>query len=264
MTTPDAHSGEGRPGRRLVSAVGIPVAGTGTVVGLWWAAVAVFDVPAYLAPTPPAVAAQLARMRGPLLTNALVTLTEAVAGFGLAVATAVALGILLAVSGHFERALRPTLLILTAIPKPVIAPLLIAVGGFGPGPKIVLVWLMCMFPIAQATTRGLTATPADLIELARSLTASRAQTFVKIRLPAAIPHIFTGLKTALPLALIGATVAELFGAVAGLGYLILNAGTDTALAGAAAAVLAGMSITLNHLLTTAERHLTPWIRHTHA
>jgi len=241
-----------------------PVLGTAGFVGAWWAAVVVFDLAPYVAPAPPAVAAAFARMPGYLLRNAGVTLAEALAGFCLALATAVVLGAALAASRRLGRALQPTLLLLSAIPKPALAPLLIAIGGFGHGPKIVLVWLMCFFPVAVATSTGLSTTPADLVDLARALTASRWTTFVTFRLPAALPHIFQGLKTALPLSVIGAVVAELFGSVAGLGYVISTAGTDAALAFAAVALLGALSIALFYLLTAAERRIAPWIHHTHA
>jgi len=250
--------------RTGLAAVVDPLLGTAVIVAVWWAATIAFDLPPYAAPAPPAVATALAENTGYLLANAWVTLGEASAGFTLAIATAVILGTVLAASRRLERALHPTLLLLSSIPKPAFAPLLVTLGGFGQGPKIVLVWLMCFFPVAEATIKGLTATPADLVELARAHAASRWATFVKIRLPAALPAIFQGLRTAVPLAVIGAAVAELFGSIAGLGFIIQTAGTDAALALAAGTLLGLMSITLYHLLGAAEQRIAPWIHHTHA
>ncbi|MFV2011611.1 MULTISPECIES: ABC transporter permease [unclassified Micromonospora] len=241
-----------------------PVLGVAGLVAVWWAAVEVSGVADYIVPPPYAVAAVIRDQPGYLLHHAAVTLTTAMAGYTLAAVTAVMLGTLLAMSRPLARALTPTLLVLSVLPKPALVPVLIIALGFGAGPKIVLVWLMCFLPIALATATGLTATPADLVELARSLTASRWQTFVKVRLPAALPHLCSGLRIALPLALIGAVVSELFGGLAGLGVVIQNAGTRADMAFAAITVLAAMSTAMYGLLTAACARAAPWIRHTTA
>ena len=250
--------------RAALSASAAPLLGVVGLVAAWWAAVKALDVAPYIAPSPPAVVEALADQPGYLLRNAAVTLATAAAGYGLAVATAGALGIILAVSRRLERALVPLLILLSTIPKPAVVPLLIVTLGYGNGPKIVLVWMMCFFPIALATTTGLTSTPSELVELARSLTASRWQLFVKIRVPAALPQIFAGLRIALPLALIGAVVAELFGGITGLGVVIQTAGTRADLAWAAVVLLAAMSTTLFYLLAAGCQAAAPWIRHTTA
>ncbi|MFV2107798.1 ABC transporter permease [Micromonospora sp. LOL_015] len=241
-----------------------PVLGVAGLVAVWWAAVEVSGVADYVVPPPFAVAAVIRDQPGYLFHHAAVTLTTAMAGYTLAAVTAIMLGTLLAMSRPLARALTPTLLVLSVLPKPALVPVLIIALGFGAGPKIVLVWLMCFLPIALATATGLTATPADLVELARSLTASRWQTFVKVRLPAALPHLCSGLRIALPLALIGAVVSELFGGLTGLGVVIQNAGTRADMAFAAITVLAAMSTAMYGLLTAACARAAPWIRHTTA
>ncbi|MFY1655688.1 ABC transporter permease [Solwaraspora sp. WMMB762] len=234
-----------------------PVLGVAGLVAVWWAAVEVSGVADYIVPPPFAVAAVIGDQPGYLFHHAAVTLATALAGYTLAAGTAVMLGTILAMSRQLARALTPTLLVLSVLPKPALVPVLIIALGFGAGPKIVLVWLMCFLPIALAT-----ATPADLVELARSLTASRWQTFVKVRLPAALPHLCSGLRIALPLALIGAVVSELFGGLAGLGVVIQYAGTRADMAFAAITVLAAMSTAMYGLLTAACTRAAPWIRHT--
>ncbi|WP_434740778.1 ABC transporter permease [Micromonospora sp. SH-82] len=186
------------------------------------------------------------------------------AGYALAIITAVTLGTVLSISRRLADAVTPALLTLSTIPKPALVPILIIALGFGPGPKITLVWLMCFFPIVLATTAGLTGTPAELVDLTRSLAASRWQTLTTVRLPAALPHLISGLRIALPLAMIGAVVSELFGGLHGLGVVIQQAGTRTDLAFAAIAVLAWMSNLLFSLLTTCCDLAAPWIRHTTA
>ncbi|MFY1632334.1 ABC transporter permease [Solwaraspora sp. WMMB335] len=239
-----------------------PVLGVAGLVAVWWTAVEVSGIADYIVPAPPAVAAVIHDQLGYLLHHAGVTLTTAMTGYAIAAATAVTLGAVLAMSRPLARALTPTLLVLSVLPKPALVPVLVIALGFGAGPKIVLVWLMCFLPITLATTAGLTTTPADLVELARSLTASRWQTFVKVRLPAALPHLHSGLRIALPLALIGAVVSELFGGLAGLGVVIQNAGTRADLAFAAIAVLAAMSTALYGLLNATCAAAAPWIHHT--
>ncbi|MFD0746662.1 ABC transporter permease [Phytohabitans flavus] len=147
-------------------------------------------------------------------------------------------------------------------PETLLAPVLQSMLGFGMTPRVVMVWAMCLFPITLAAHAGLSQTPAELAELARAMCASRLRTLRTIRLPAALPAVFVGLKQALPLAVIGAVVGELFGGTEGLGFVIATAGTDAALAFAAIVLLAAMTIALHSLAKHAETLLVPWIRHT--
>jgi len=262
MTRTDAPTSGGSGQLALPAAIGLPVVGTVATVLVWWLAVLVFNIQSYLVPTPHAVASTFAQMPGYLLENAWVTLQETVFGYALTVVAGLLIGTVLANSRLVEQALYPMLVGLNAVPKLAFAPLLVVWMGFGHGPKVVQVVLMCFFPIVLATVTGLTSTPADLAELARSLSASRWQTFVKVRLKSALPQIFVGLKTAMPLAVIGALVGEFSGATEGLGHVIQNAAPDTALAFAAIALLAAMSIVLFYLLVLAERLMLPWVKAT--
>jgi NitT/TauT family transport system permease protein len=243
---------------------GLAALGGVATVLLWWLSVVALGVESYLVPTPPAVAGAFLRLPGDLLAAAAVTLSETVQGFALAAAAGVAIGAALAASEWVSRAMYPALIALNAVPKLAFGPLLLVWLGFGPGPKVVMAALMAFFPIVLATATGLGTAPADLVELTRSLAASRVQTFRWVRWPAAIPQIFVGLKTAMPLAVIGALVGELFGATEGLGFVIQNAGADTALAFAAITLLAVLSIVLFYALVLLEKRLAPWIRHTTA
>lgn len=251
----------GRRLRRVLWAVA-PVAGTGAVVGAWWVATAGFGVLPYVLASPVDVVEAFGRMPGYLARQSRVTLVETVTGFGIATVIGLALGMLLAWTPWASRALMPTLVALHSTPKLALAPLLVIALGYGTLPKIVMVVLVCVFPIILAAATGLATTPAELVELARSLSASGWQTFVKVRLPAALPQLFLGLKTAAPLAVIGAAVAELMGATAGLGYTIRVASADKPLVYAALVLLAAMSISLFYLLVGLERLVAPWVRHT--
>jgi len=248
--------------RPAVTSVVLPVLGVAASVGLWWLGIIAFGIESYLAPTPPEVVAAFGRLPGYLLANAWVTFLETVQGFGITTGIGLVVGGMLAGSRTLEQAFMPTLVALNAVPKLAFAPLLVVWMGFGQGPKVVMVVLLCFFPIVLSVATGLTRTPADLAELARSLSASRWQEFTKVRLPAALPQIFVGLKVAMPLAVIGALVGELSGATAGLGFIIQNAGADTATAFAAIVLLALLSVVLFYLLVAAERLLLPWVRET--
>lgn len=239
--------------------------GTSVVaVAGWWLAVRLLDVPSFMLPAPPEVAAAMAEHRAHLLRHAGQTLGHALGGFGIAAGGGVAVATVLAASGRLRESIFPLLVALQAVPKVAIAPLLVVWLGFGPSSKVALVVLLCFFPVVVNTGAGLAATPTELTELARSLTASRRQTLLKVRLPSAMPYLFTGLKIAVSLALIGAVVAELTTPNAGLGTIILRSGqaADTALGFAAVTLLAGIGIALYYSLVLAERRLLPWARAT--
>lgn len=240
----------------------VPVAGVAAGLGGWQAATGWLGVPAVLVPPPAQVAAAYARWPGYLAGNLQVTVVETGQGYALAAGLGIAVGAVLSSSAGIARAAYPVLVGLQAVPKLALAPLLVVALGFGTAPKVVMVVLMCLFPIVLATAAGLSGTAAELVELARSLCASRWQVLVKLRLPYALPQIFVGLKAAMPLAVIGAVVGELFGATAGLGFVIRTAGSDTPLVYAALGLLAATSITGFYALVAAERLLLPWTAHT--
>jgi NitT/TauT family transport system permease protein len=255
----------GQPARRSpVSAVALALLGGAVSIGLWWLAIIVFGIESYTAPTPPAVVTAFTQMPGYLFDNALITLTTTAEGFGITVALGVLIGAALGSSRTLERAFMPSLVALNAVPKMAFGPLLLVWLGVGRTPSVVMAVLLCFFPIVLAVITGLSRTPAELAELARSLSASRWQTFAKVRLPGALPQIFMGLKVGLPLAVIGALLGELFGAGAGLGFIIVTAGSDTALSFAAIALVAAMSIILYYTLVLIELIMLPWVRETTA
>ncbi|MBM2623783.1 ABC transporter permease [Actinoplanes sp. LDG1-06] len=242
----------------------LALAGLGGAVsiGVWWLAIVVFDVEDYTAPAPPQVVQAFGRMPGYLFDNTGITLLATVQGFGITVVLGLVIGAALGTSRTLERAFMPSLVALNAVPKMAFGPLLLVWLGVGREPSVVMAVLLCFFPIVLAVVTGLSRTPADLAELARSLAAGRWQTFVTIRLPSALPQIFVGLKLGLPLAVIGVLLGELFGAGSGLGYIITTAGSDTALSFAAIALVAAMSIALYYLLVAVELLTLPWIRET--
>ncbi len=230
------------------------------LVGLWWLATIVFGWKPFLVPTPKDVWNELIRQRHLLPGHLETTLLETLEGFGLSIAVGVPVAVAIAYSRLLEATIYPALVALNAIPKIAIAPLLVIWMGFGAGPKIAMVVLICFFPIVISTATGLKSTPAEFVDLARSLSASPLQQFVKVRFPASLPFVFVGLKVAIALAVIGAVVGEFVGATNGLGYVIVASGqnANTSLAFAAIVLLSLLSIVLFYALVLAERLLVPW------
>lgn len=249
--------------RRLAWRWLAPVATFVALVVLWDVATRVFDWEPWLVPPPGDVAQALWDYRELLPEHTWVTVWESLAGFALAIAIGIPVGGLIAYSRLMEVTVYPILLGLNAVPKIAIAPILILWMGFGAGPKILVAFLLCVFPIVIATATGLKQTPAELVELARSLCASEWQTFRRFRFPSALPEIFIGLKVAISLAVIGAVIGEFVGASEGLGWVIVNSGANvnTSLAFAAMAILAFVSIVLFYAIALVERLVVPWARH---
>lgn len=248
-----------REALRRVTGPAVGVAGT---LLLWQAVVVGFGIRPFFLPAPTEVAGALVTHAPYLWQATRVTLGHTLAGFGVAAAAGVAAGLGLAAGAPLRRVVLPVLVALQATPKVALAPLLIAWLGFGPASKITLVALLSFFPVLLATLAGVTATPVELTELARSHRAAGWRTYLLIRVPWAAPQMFTGLHLGMSLALIGAVVAQITTPNVGLGAVIVRAGqsADTPLAFAAVALLAGLGTGLFALMTGVERRLLPWAR----
>jgi ABC-type nitrate/sulfonate/bicarbonate transport system permease component len=159
---------------------------------------------------------------GELQTHISVSFIEFAGGFSLAIAVGIAFGVALAGSRILRDFFDPWVSMLYSTPIIALAPLFILWLGIGVASKIAIVFLTAVFPILINTVSGLTATDRTLVDVARSFGATRAQINLKIRIPAAIPFIIAGLRLSVARALVGVAVAELFGARAGLGFLILT------------------------------------------
>lgn len=267
-TVPGAPAVPAAPGRRegvRPAVVGLPALGLVVAVGVWWLVTSGLHLvhPASL-PPPQAVWRALVDGGHVLLPALGITTSMTVLGFALSSVAGVLIGMALAASRRVERMFAPLLVAVNAVPKIALGPLLVVSVGWGHKPILTMVFLLCFFPIVLSTATGLTTTPADLAELARSLNASWWQSFRKVRFPAALPQIFVGLKVAMPLAAIGAVIGEFYSDKPGLGYQILqyNGIGDTATAWAAIVLIALMSILLYAALTLVERLALPWVRAT--
>lgn len=188
------------------------------------------------------------------------TLYEATLGLLLGSAFAVALAVAMAHSPLAERALFPLAIVIKVTPIVAVAPVLVILFGFGTEPKVVVAALISFFPMLVNALTGFRDVSPGALEFMRSLRASPWQLFWKLRLPSALPYLFAALKVTYPLALIGAVVAEWFTGDRGLGLVIFvsNYNLDTPTLFAAIGVLALTGVTLNILLSLAERRLLFW------
>ncbi|MFF0575330.1 ABC transporter permease [Streptosporangium saharense] len=246
--------------RTRTGKVVLPLLAIIACVVVWWLLTVVTGWSEVLLPAPGDVLSALWTRHDLILDNTWITLGEVMAGFALAIVIGVPLGVAIAYSDVVDRMLSPVLFGFNAIPKVAIAPILVVWGGFGATPKIVMAVLLAFFPIVLSTAAGMKAAPAEYRELLRSLDAGPVQTFLHMRLPASLPHLFVGLKNAITLAAIGAVIGEFVGASEGLGYLVVVSGgsADTALGFAAVAVLAATAMALYYLVVVAEAWLIPW------
>jgi ABC-type nitrate/sulfonate/bicarbonate transport system permease component len=199
---------------------------------------------------------------GLLMDNAGVTLVEVVLGLALSVVA----GGLFAIGMHLVRPLRdaayPLLVGSQAIPIVVLAPLFVLAFGYGIGPKLAIVALICFFPITVNLLDGLRSAPPELLKLMRSMGASRLRTLRTVELPNALPSLFSGLKIAATVSVIGAVFGEWAGAEEGLGRLVLlgNNQLQTPRVYAGIVILTLMAVGLFALVALAERVAIPWNR----
>lgn len=227
-------------------------------------AVRVFDVEPFVLPAPSAVFADLAARPQLYAEQAWITFYETIVGFGLAVVFGLTAAILITYSRLLQTILFPLIVLLQIVPKVAIAPLLIVWVGFGLGSKIIIALLVAFFPIVVDTITGLRAAEQDLVDLVRVLKGSKWQEFTKVRLPYALPFIFSGLKVAVTLAVIGAIIGEFVGASKGLGYLIMVANSELRLDMSFAAILllSAMGLGLYAVVSLIQRLVAPWSQET--
>jgi len=231
------------------------------LLGAWELIVRLGAVDELLLPAPTAVAEALWEDRELLGEDLAVTGYEVLLGLALAIAVGVALGVAMHLFAPVRAALRPLVIGSQAVPVPVIAPLVVLVLGFGLAPKVLLVALVCFFPVTINLVDGLRDdVSADQRKLLRSLDAGRWRTLRLLEAPAALPRTFTGLKIAAAVSVIGAVFAEWAGSDNGLGHalLIANGQLETARAFAATLLLVVLAVGLYGAFALAERRAVPW------
>ena len=227
---------------------------------LWEFAVRLFGIKEYLLPPPSKVWTEFWKRHEIVMAGAWVTTQEMLAGYALAIVVSIPLAMWIAWSRFMEQSVYPVIVFLQIIPKIAVAPLFIIWFGFGFTPKLLVVFLLCFFPIVVASIAGFKSADRDVMDFARTTGASGLRLFMKIRLPQALPHIFTGLKVGAALAATAAVVAEFVASDKGLGYLLLqyNGQLETPMVFATIVLLSVIGVLVYYAVEIVERIAIPW------
>ena len=247
--------------RAMVTPALLPVGTFVAIIAVWEISCHLFAIPSFVLPAP-------SRILGGFGSIDILrwfehvwgTLRVAMIGYFVSIAVAIPIAIALARSQVLSRAFYPILVIVQSTPVVAIAPIIIVALGSGDLPRVVITCLITFFPLVVSTTTGLMATPPELIELSRSLRAPVFREISQIRLPYAIPYIFSALKISVTLAVIGAVVAEFVGAEKGLGYFIQFSTSmfKVQQAWAGLVILVLMSLVLFQAVIAVQRIWFPW------
>lgn len=262
------HSpGRIRPGLQLfnqkwISALIYPVISVLFLLGLWQSLISVFGVPLWLLPGPFDFLARFFSDFELIFHHALATSKNLLLGFMVGVVVAVPLALIIVSVKTFERGLYPVIVFLNVMPKTIIAPILVLWFGVGPVISVVVVFLMCFFPILVDSMTGFKAVDPRLYYITRSMGASSLQTLIKVKLPASMGHIFSGMKIGIVKAAEGVIIAEFIASNEGLGFMMMRASgfMDMTLMFSGLIAAALVALIFNGLMSGAEKLLTPWAR----
>jgi ABC-type nitrate/sulfonate/bicarbonate transport system permease component len=241
--------------------LGIPVLVLAALTVIWEVLVRLNPAPFHVIPAPSEVLEAIVRTQDILFSRHIPqTMLETLIGLVIALILGVGLAALLDFSPTLKNAVYPLLVVSQTIPIVALAALLIIIFGFGIEPKVVVVVLFCFFPISISTIDGLTATDPDLVALLRAMGASRGQIWRKVRFPAALPSLFSGLRIAATYSVTGAIVGEYITSQFGLGQYLRSAlsGGQGDQAFASIVITSLLSIVLVALVGIAERIALPW------
>lgn len=237
-------------------AIGIVV----VVLVSWELFVRVWNIADWLLPAPSAVGYTLYDSLGLLAGHTLVTLEEVLLGFALAFISGMFLASAITLSKTIEKALYPFIIASQTVPIIVIAPMLLVWIGYGLAPKIIVVALISFFPIVVNTVDGMRSVDSDMHKMMRTMGGNKWTIFLKVQLPISMPYLFSGLRVAIAMSVIGAVIGEWVGSSEGLGYLMIRSKPQfqTERVFAAIAILSVMGIALFALVGFLERLLIPW------
>lgn len=251
--------------QQWISALVYPVISVLFLLGLWQSLISVFGVPIWLLPGPIDFIARFFSDFELIFFHAMATSKNLLLGFMVGVLIAVPLALIIVSVKTFERGLYPVIVFLNVIPKTIIAPILVLWFGVGPVISVVVVFLMCFFPILVDSMTGFKAVDPRLYYITRSMGASQLQTLFKVRLPASMDHIFSGMKIGIVKAAEGVIIAEFIASNEGLGFMMMRASgfMDMTLMFSGLIAAAIVALIFNGLMTGAEKFLTPWARHHH-
>jgi NitT/TauT family transport system permease protein len=251
---PAAQSGAMRALSDGSRSIILPLVLAAIVLLLWEVGVRTAGVPEVILPAPSTIAKVLWSKHEILLRHAQPTILESAGGFALASILGIGLAILLSYSRLAREALYPNLVFFQLIPKIALAPLFIIWFGIGSESRLAFAVFISFFPIVIATIAGFASVDKNMVRLCRSLTATEWQIFTSVKFPAALPYIFSGMKVAMTMAIIGVIIGEFITAQQGLGYLIVfaTARADTVVGMAAIAMLCAGGLLLYGLVAAAE------------
>jgi NitT/TauT family transport system permease protein len=248
--------------RERINSVLLFLASFAVLIAVWQYSVERFAIPAYFLPTPVAIGRSLwvGLVDGTFYPDIWATLSATVVGYLAGCFAAIALGVVLTEAPLLERIANPYVVALQAIPKVALAPLIIVWFGYGISSKIVMVALICFFPVFVNVVVGIRATNPDLISLFNAFSASRLSILFNLKLPSAAGVIFAGLQVSIVFALIGTVVTEFVAARAGLGVLINSSMTsfDIATMFAAIFILAALGVIGNEIVRLAHAKIVFW------
>jgi putative hydroxymethylpyrimidine transport system permease protein len=232
------------------------------VLAVWEIVVRLRDTPRWFLPPPSAVASALVRSHGPLLHHTAVTLEEVLVGFALSLLIGIAFALAIDSSRVVERAFYPFVIASQAIPIIALAPILLIWFGYGMTPKVIVVALICFFPIVVNMVDGLRSVDPDAIDLLRSMGASRWTIYRIVMIPSSLPYLFSGTRIAAAVSVIGALIGEWIGSSAGLGYFMIRSAGQFATAQVFAAVFVSalLGLGLFGAVSLVEWMLLPWRR----
>lgn len=238
----------------------LPILFVMSLFAVWEACVHAFDIKPYMLPAPSSFLYQLSFRFGSIAYDTWVTTAETLVGFMVAVGLGVPLSLIVAFSWVLRRTLYPVAVTIEMVPKIAFAPIMVSWIGFAFSGKVIIVFLVCFFPVLLNGILAFTSLSEDLLRFARSTGANAVRTFFMVRLPAALPQVFVGIKGAAVNATVGACVSEWVGGDAGLGYRIQIASGDLRMdiAFAIIIVLAAVGLALFGLVVLVERTLIPW------
>jgi NitT/TauT family transport system permease protein/putative hydroxymethylpyrimidine transport system permease protein len=236
------------------------------LIGIWQLAAStglladVLNLQSFLVPSPADIASSLWNDRSLLADQSWVTYREVLLGLGIAIVVGVAFAVAMHLSETIRRAFYPLIIASQTVPTIVIAPILVIWFGYGIGPKLAIIALVCFFSVTVNTLDGLRATDSELPKLLRTLDANRWQILMRVEAPTALPYFFSGTKIAVAVALIGAVFGEWAGSSSGLGHLILQdqAQLQTNRVFAAVVLLAAFAMLLFGVLALLERRVAWW------
>ncbi|MFL2804619.1 MAG: ABC transporter permease [Dehalococcoidia bacterium] len=229
---------------------------------LWEVLVNIQNIPDWLLPPPSEIFKSLYLDFSKLLGHTLVTLQEILIGFFVALIFGFAIASAIGLSNTVEKSLYPFLISLQTIPIIVIAPMLLVWVGYGLLPKIIVVALISFFPIVVNTADGMKSLDTDMKKLLLTMGASKWQIFRKIMVPSSLPYLFSGVRIAVSLSVIGAVIGEWVGSSEGLGYLMIRSKPQflTELVFASIFILSAIGIGLFLLVGILEKLIIPWYR----